>query len=73
MTDGLTHTVYLEKHLKGYMLDKVLAHELCHCFVFSYGITMDIEQEEYLADFIASYGRDIVYLLDSLLYQIKYA
>lgn len=67
MTDGNTHTVYLLESLRGYMFDKVLAHELCHCFCFSYGIDIPIDQEEFMADFISLYGRDLVYLLDDLL------
>ena len=71
MTDGNTNTVYLDKHLNGRMLDKVLAHELCHCVMFSYNIYMNIEQEEFLADWFSNYGRDTVYLLDNLMRQLK--
>ena len=73
MTNGNTHTVYLDKHLKGYMLDKVLAHELCHVFCFSYNVYMDIEEEEFMADWISRYGRDLVYLLDKLMSKMKRA
>ena len=71
MTNGNTNIVYLDKHLRGRLLDKVIAHELCHCVMFSYDIYMDIEQEEFLADWFSNYGRDTVYLLDSLMTQLK--
>lgn len=32
---------------------------------------MDSEQEEVLADWIATYGRDVIELLDNLLHQSK--
>lgn len=72
MTDGNIHVVFLEKNLRGRMLDKVLAHELCHCFMFSYNIYMNREDEEFLADWVSNYARDLVYLLEELTQTIKY-
>ena len=45
MSDYNTKCVYLSNALKGAFLRKVLAHELVHCFCFSYDISMPIEQE----------------------------
>ena len=73
MTDGNSHTVYLNRHLRGRLLDKVLAHELTHVFCFSYDVYMNIEQEEFMADWISNYGRDLVYLLDDLMRQLRRA
>lgn len=67
MTDWNTCTVYLASNLRGAFLDRVLCHELCHCICFSYNIKMDIEQEEYLADWVSLYGRKVIELLDDLL------
>ena len=67
VTDANTSTVYISKHVSGAFLRRVMAHELCHCFCFSYNIHMPIEQEEYMADWISLYGTDLVYLLDDIL------
>ena len=67
MTDWNTKCVYLSKSLKGAFLRRVLAHELCHCFCFSYNISMPIEEEEFMADWISLYGTELVYLLDDLM------
>lgn len=67
MTDGYTHTIYLARNLKGRMLDKVLSHELTHVILFSYGIEIDEELEERLAQWVSIYGRELVYLLDDLM------
>lgn len=67
MTDGNTRTIYLYQGLRGRMLDKVLAHELVHAFQFSYNIRMDIDQEEFMADWVSRYGRELIYLLDDLM------
>ena len=48
---------------------KVLcAHELCHAFCFSYDIHMSIQEEEFLADWVSRYGRDLITILDDLMY-----
>lgn len=71
MTDWIDKCVYMSDRLRGGFMRKVLAHELCHCFCFSYNISMPIEQEEYLADWVATYGTELVYLLDDLMQTIK--
>lgn len=70
MTDGNTRTVYLARSLSGGFLERVLAHELCHCICFSYDITIPIEQEEFLADWVSLYGREVIDVLDSLISQV---
>ena len=69
MTDWNTCTVYLASNLRGDYLDRVLCHELCHCICFSYGIKMNIKQEEFLANWVSIYGREVIELLDDLLYK----
>ena len=73
MTDFNTKCVYLSNLLKGAFLRKVMAHELVHCFCFSYDIAMPIEQEEFMADWISTYGTELVYLLDDLMQTMKKA
>ena len=46
VTDANTSTVYLSNRLKGAFLRRVTAHELCHCFCFSFNIHMPMEQGE---------------------------
>lgn len=67
VTDGNDGCVYLSDMLAGKFLRKVICHELCHCFMMSYDITIPIEQEEFLADWISVYGEDLVYLLDDIM------
>ena len=59
MTDNNAKTIYLYYKLHGYLLYKVICHELVHAYCFSYGIQLDIEEEERMADFIATFGLDI--------------
>ena len=67
MTDWKDRCVYLSNKLRGSFLRRVLAHELCHTFCFSYNVVMPIEEEEYLAYWISLYGSELVYLLDDLM------
>lgn len=69
MTDWNTCTVYLASKLQGRYKERVLCHELCHCICFSYGIKMSIRQEEFLANWVSLYGREVIELLDDLLYK----
>ncbi len=73
VTDWNDRCVYMSNVLRGGFLRRVMAHELCHCFCFSYNITMPIEQEEFLADWISLYGTDLIYLLDDLMQTLKKA
>lgn len=70
MTDNNTKCVYLSDMLQGKFLRKVVAHELVHCFCFSYDIYIPIEQEEFMADWVATYGEDLIYLLDDIMRNI---
>lgn len=70
MTDRNTQTIYIADDLRGKFLDRVLCHELCHAFCLSYNIYMDIETEEIVADFLATYGREVFKIADRLLLEI---
>ena len=67
MTDWNDRCVYLAKGLKGELLRKVLAHELVHCFCFSYDVYIPIDEEERMANWVALYGAELVYLLEDLI------
>ena len=57
--------------LKGQFLRKVFIHEVCHSAVFSYGLELDIMQEEFLCDFIATYGDEIFEVVDDMFAVLK--
>lgn len=61
------NTIYIAKCLKGAFLKRVVAHELVHAFCLSYLIYLNIDEEERLADWVATYGTELVYILDDLI------
>lgn len=71
MTDNNTKTVYINNRLNDYMTDKCIAHELCHVFCFSHNIYMSLQEEEYLADWVSRYGRDLIRILDDIMFIIS--
>lgn len=52
-------------------MKKVLCHEITHAAMFSYGVTLTLEQEELLADLIATYGEEIIYITNKIFKKIK--
>lgn len=67
VSDNNVKTVFISDNLSDTMTDKVLCHELVHVFSFENDLVIPIETEEIIADFMAQYGRSIIYLADSLL------
>ena len=60
-------TIFLCDNLPDHLNESVLCHELCHAFCFSYGLDLDIATEEIVADFLATYGRDVFDVADEVL------
>ena len=53
------------------MLKKVLCHEITHAAMFSYDIVLTLDQEELLADLIATYGEEIIEVTNKIFSKIK--
>lgn len=71
VTDLEEKAIFVSSKKKGAYLRKIIAHELCHAFCFSFGVHMPMEQEEYIADWISLYGADLIYLLDDIMSNIQ--
>lgn len=71
VTELDSRTIFIAKSVKGRFFEKVLCHELCHVFCMEYGYVLPIETEEIVAGFVATYGRNVIELLDNLLGNIQ--
>lgn len=69
--DDRTKTIYLDNRLKGDRLKKVLCHEIVHCAMFSYDVFLTPKQEELLADLIATYGEEIIYITNKIFKKLR--
>lgn len=72
MCDRDTKTIYLAENLEGSMLKKVICHELVHAAMFSYNVYLSFEQEEIIADIIATYGEEIINITNKMFYKLQH-
>ena len=71
MCDRTTQAIYISELLQGKFLRKVLIHEVCHSAMCSYGIDMSVEQEELFCDLVATYGDEIIGIVDNIFLSLK--
>lgn len=71
MCDDITKTIYLSEELYGDFLKKVLAHEITHAAMFSYDVFLTYDQEELVADLIATFGEEIIDITNLIFNQIR--
>ena len=64
--DDIDKTIYISNVLEGDFLKKVLCHEITHAAMFSYDVNLTIDQEELLADLLATYGDQIIYITNKI-------
>lgn len=67
--DDSTRTIYVADGLSDHKEDKVVCHELVHAFCFSYQLNLDLPTEELIADFLATYGREVFTVADDIIYR----
>ena len=58
--DDTTKTIYISEAVPDFKLKKVLCHEITHAAMFSYNVSLNLDQEELVADLIATYGAEII-------------
>ena len=58
--DNITKTIYINEQTPNLKLKKVLCHEITHAAMFSYRVEMNLDQEEILANLIATYGEEVI-------------
>ena len=64
-------TIYINDEVNLNKRKKILCHEITHAAMFSYNIDLSIEQEELLADLIATYGQEIIHITNQFFNRIK--
>lgn len=69
--DNSNNHIYINENLMGALFEKVLCHELTHAAIFSYSINLTIEQEEVIADIIATYGEEIIDITNTFFDKLK--
>ena len=69
--DNQSKTIYLANTLKGKELKKVLCHEIVHATMFSYGVSLNYEQEELFANILAIHGQEIMDITNKIYKKLR--
>ena len=69
--DDSTKIIYVNNMLDEYMTRRVLCHEITHAAMFSYNILLTIDQEELIADLIATYGDEIINITNRVFAKLR--
>lgn len=69
--DDITKTIYISNILSQSLMKKVLCHEIVHAAMFSYNVFLDYQQEELLANIIATYGGEIINITDNMFKRLR--
>lgn len=69
--DDLDKIIYIANNLSIENTKKVLCHEITHSAMFSYNIDLSLDQEELLADLIATYGQEIINITNEIFQKIR--
>lgn len=69
--DNNYRTIYLNQFIPTDKLLKVLCHEITHAAMFSYDVNLTLDQEELVADLIATYGKEITLTADRIFKKIS--
>lgn len=69
--DDESKTIYINENLSSTRMRKVLCHEITHAAMFSYNVELNIQQEELLADLIATYGQEIIDITNKIFTRMK--
>lgn len=62
--------IFINCILDEQKMKKVLCHEITHAAMFSYNIDLSIEQEELVADLMATFGQEIISQTHYVFYEL---
>ena len=65
-------TIYINENINEFYLEKVLYHELIHACMYSYNIKLNRQQEEAIAELMATYGHEFINTTDDIINKLSY-
>ena len=69
--DDIVKTIFINKELSQKYIQKVLCHELTHAAMFAYDVILGHDEEELLAEVIATFGEEIIDITNMLFERIR--
>lgn len=71
ITEYVTQTIYIDKDLDGFLLGKILRHELTHIYLWETGQQDRVLNEEETADFMSVAGPVICKCADNIMLRLR--
>lgn len=69
--DDPSKGIYIYEGLSLRKLKKVLCHEITHAAMFSYNVELTDEEQELIADLVATYGQEIIHVTNRIFHRIR--
>ena len=66
-----TKTIFISNILHGEEFEKVLCHELVHAAMFAYDVLLEENEEELIAEIIATFGEEIIDITNVMFEKIR--
>lgn len=66
-----TKTISISNILHGEEFEKVLCHELVHAAMFAYDVLLEENEEELIAEIIATFGEEIIDITNVMFEKIR--
>lgn len=70
VTDLDVHKIYISNNLTDEMLERCVLHELCHAIIYSYGLPIDVQDEECVCQVMEVFSDDVEDLADQIYEQL---
>lgn len=70
LCDNNIKAIFIADNQSDYKTEHIICHEITHAICFEYDVVLPIETEEWLCNFMADHGKEIIYILDDLLRNI---
>lgn len=67
MCDNNIKTIFIADNQTDRKTEHIICHEITHSICFEYDISLDYELEEWLCNFMADYGKEIIYIVEDVI------
>lgn len=67
LTDYIVQTISIRKGMSEQLTRRTVIHELCHCFLFSFGFNVSAYDEETVCNLFESHADSILKLTDKFM------
>lgn len=67
LCDNNIKTIFIADNQTDVKTEHIICHEITHAICMEYDIYLELEMEEWLCNFMADHGREVIDILDTIL------